>query len=103
MSREFRESPVKQGVDEEITYTLDTSAWGSSPTGVTVKVYDVTTLPKVDVTATVMPVNSPAVSNDIISCSPLKLLTVGHAYRIEVKFASAGNVFEAYGIVQAEE
>jgi len=102
-AREFRESPVVQGADEEIVFTLLTTAWGSSPSNASVAVYDVTTLPRVDVTATVMPVGTVSVAGDIITFPVLKLLTAGHVYRIEAKFHSAGNVFEAWGEVRAEE
>lgn len=102
MRREFRESPFSQGVDEEIIYSLTTTAWGSSPTSVSVKVFDATTA-KVDVTATVMPVNTPSVLGDVITLSPLKALTVGRSYRIEIKFSAGGNIFECYGVVLAED
>lgn len=43
-----------------------------------------------------------AVDGDVISLSPLKSLTAGVRYRIEVKFTAGGNVFELYGQVNAE-
>lgn len=104
VKREIKESPIKQGVDEIIAYTLTTTPWGSSPSSVAVVVKDVTkgeTL--TDVTNTVMPTNSPSVSGDVITLSPLKLLTVDHKYRVEVKFTCSGNVFEAFAHVLAED
>lgn len=103
VKREIAQSPMKQGVDEIIAYTLTTTPWGSSPSSVTVTVYDVTpgaTL--TDVTSTVMPTNSPSVSGDVITLSALKLLTADHKYRVEVKFTCSGNVFEAFCHVLAE-
>ncbi len=102
--REFRESPVSQGVDEEIVYTVTTTAWGSNPSSVVVKVFDVSVASaKTDVTATVMPTGTASATGDLIALPTLKALTVGHSYRIEVKFESEGNIFEAFGIVNAEE
>jgi len=102
-NRAIRESPVTQGEDEIISYTLTTTPWGSSPSSVSVVVYDVTgatsTAAWTNVTATVMPVNSPSVVGDVITLSPLKLLTDGHIYRLEIRFTCGGNVFETYGLV----
>lgn len=99
--REIVESPLIQGVDEIIAYTLTTTPWGSSPSSVSVVVKDITTTVS-DVTNTVMPTNSPSVSGNVITLSPLKLLTDQHIYRVEVKFTISGNVFEAYAIVEAQ-
>jgi len=103
VKREVKESPLKQGVEESISYFLTTTPWGSSPSSVAVVVKDVTkgeTL--ADVTSTVMPTNSPSVSGDVITLSPLKLLTVDHKYRVEIKFTCSGNTFEAFCHVLAE-
>lgn len=91
-----------QGIDEEIAYQLTTTNWGSSPSSVSVKVYDIAGGGYTDVTSTVMPTNSPSVNGDVITLSALKLLTYGKTYRVEVKFTCSGNVFEAYCEIQAE-
>lgn len=102
-SREVKESPLVQGADEEIIYTLTTTPWGSTPTSVSVKVYDISVAgTKTDVTTTNMSTNSPTVNGDIITLSPLKLLTAGKRYRVEVKFTSGGSVFEPFFHVDAE-
>jgi len=102
-NRAIRESPVSQGEDEIITYTLTTTPWGSSPTAVTVVVFDVTgaisTVDWDNVTSTVMPVNSPSVVGDVITLSPLKLLIDAHIYRLEIRFTCSSNQFETYGLV----
>lgn len=102
-NRAIKESPLSQGEDEIITYTLDTTPWGNSPTSVAVVVFDVTgavaTSGWTDVTTTVMPVNSPSVVGNVITLSPLKLLTDGHIYRIEIRFTCSGNQFETYGFI----
>jgi hypothetical protein len=84
-----------QGVDEEITYDIDTANWGGSPSSVTVVVKDVANN-YADVTATVMPAGSPSVSSDTITLPELKSLTMDKHYRIEVKFTISGNIMECY-------
>ncbi len=91
---------VRQGVDEEIVYQFDTTNWGTSPTSISAVAKDDSD--KSDQTGTVFPTNSPSASNDVISLSPLKALTSGIYYRIEVKFTAGGNIFELWGIVLAE-
>lgn len=102
-SRRIKESPVTQGEDESIVYSLTTTPWGSSPAGVTVTVWDVTDAEETadweNVTATVMPVNSPSVVGDVITLSPLESLTDGHIYRLEIQFTSGANTFETYAII----
>ena len=102
VNREIVESPVAQGADEIIAYTLTTTQWGSTPSSVAVTVFSVVGDVITDVTTTVMPVNSPSVSGDVITLSPLKLLTVGVNYRLEIKFTSSGNVFEAFATINGE-
>lgn len=103
--REVLESPVSQGVDEEIVYTINTHEWteGGTPTSISAVVKDVTYLDNVTtVTTTVFPANSPTGGVDLITLSPLKALTEGHSYRVEVKFTCALNKFETFAIVNAE-
>jgi len=106
-NRSIRESPITQGEDEIITYTLTTTPWGSSPTDIDVVVFDVTdavdSTDWTDATATVMPVNSPSAVGDVITLSPLKLLTDGHIYRIEINFTCGANVLETYGLIVGGE
>ena len=101
--REIKESPISQGEDESIVYTLTTTPWGSSPTGVQVQVFDVTDATSQadweDVTSTVMPVNSPTVLGNVITLSPLESLTNGHTYRIEIAFTCGASEFETYGFI----
>ncbi len=100
-NREVAEGKQHQGVDEIISYSLDVSAVGTSPGSPTVVVKDVTA--GTTVTSTVMPTNVPTVSGDVITLSPLKLLTAGRLYRVEVKYTLAGNTLESYFYVQARE
>lgn len=102
VKRVIKQSPVVQGVDEIVPYTLTTTPWGSSPTSISCAVYDITNGARDDVTGTVMPTNTPTATGDVITLSPLKLLTANHNYRVEILFTCSGNVFEAFGIVKAE-
>jgi len=103
VEREIVQSPMVQGVDEEVAYTLTTTPWGSSPTSVAVTVWDITDGGRTDVLATVMSPNSPSVTDDVITLSILKDVTASKKYRVEVKFTSFGNVFEPYCIIYGEE
>lgn len=101
VSREVKESPLKQGVDEQIAYTLTTTPWGSTPTAVAVAAYDITDGTRTLVTSTVLS-GSASVSGNVITTPVVKSLTAGYVYRIEIKFTSSGNIFEAYLILNAE-
>lgn len=99
--REVQEGKQYQGVDEIISYTLDVTAVGSSPTTPTVVVKDVTN--GTPVTSTVMPTNSPTVNGNVITLSPLGQLVSGITYRVEVLYHLDGNVLENYFVVFAQD
>ena len=103
INRQVLEGPLKQGVDEIIAYAITTTPWGAAPTVVVVGVDDRTTGAAVDAAATVMPTNAPTVLGDVITLSPLKLLTAAHTYRVEVRFTVNGNVLEVYVDVLGED
>jgi hypothetical protein len=94
VSLEVAEGIQAQSSTEELCYTITTTNYGSSPTNVSVKAYEEG--PETDITSTVFPTNNPTVASDIINLSPLKSLTKGKTYRIEVKFTSGSNIFEPY-------
>ena len=98
--REVIESPLEQGVDEEIYYQVTTTPWGSSPTSVSTVAKDLTT--GQPVTDTVLS-GFEVVSSDVITLPKLSALTADHVYRIEVKFTVGGNVQELYFIVNAKQ
>ncbi|MCI0439808.1 MAG: hypothetical protein L0177_11860 [Chloroflexi bacterium] len=92
---EAKESPLEQTSDEIIAYSVDATGWTSTPSSPSVAVFDEDD--GSDVTATVMPTNSPSVSGATITLSPLRSLTAGRTYRVEVKFGDGGsNTFEMY-------
>lgn len=94
-------STLYQGNDEEIVYSLTTTAWGSTPTSVSVKAYEISTGARTDVSSTVLS-GTASVNGDIITLPVLKSLTAGNVYRVEVKFTSGSNVYEPYFDILAE-
>jgi len=101
-SREVVEGQQPQGADEEVTYTLTTTPWGSSPSNVVVTVYDIT-LESVreNVTSTVTS-GSPSVNGDVITLPVILDLVENHNYRVEVKFTTGGQVYEPYFYIVGE-
>lgn len=91
---EIEQGLLQQSADEIINYTITTTNWISSPTSSAAVAIDETT--GETVTTTVFPTNSPSESGDIITLSPLKLLTKGHTYRIEVTFIVGTATYECY-------
>lgn len=91
---EVAEGLQEQSADEEIVYTITTTNWASGPSNPSAKAYLEPS--DEDKTSTVFPVNSPTADGDVITLSPLKALTKGSLYRVEVKFTAAGNVWECY-------
>ena len=84
-----------QGSDEELSYTLETTRWGTNPSQVVVKIYDISSGARVDVSLTKLS-GTPSVVNDVITLPIIKALEPYHNYRVEIKFSAQGNVFEAY-------
>ena len=97
--REVLEGVQVQGEDEVIVYTLNVVALGDDANVTGVVVYDDR---RVNVTSTVMPVNTPTALGSIITLSPLQSLTAGVMYRVEVRYLIDGNALESYFYVQGE-
>lgn len=74
---------------EEISYSIDTTEWGGSPTSPSAKAF----VNSGEVTDCVFPTNSPSISGDDINLSPLKNISSGCCYRIQVKFTIGGNIY----------
>jgi hypothetical protein len=101
-TREIVESPLPQGADENITYGLDVTNWGNTPTSPVVKVFQVSDSGALtDVTATVTTGSSSVVLNVVI-LPKIHSLTAGLQYRVEIKFNIGVNIFEPYCILAAE-
>jgi hypothetical protein len=98
VSRKVKESPLYQGVDEQIAYQLTTTPWGSSPGSVAVTLKDAE---GVDMSATCLS-GSASVSGDVITTPTVKSLIAGQKYRLEVKFTVSGNIVEAWTEIWGE-
>ena len=99
INREFKESPMSQGEEEQIAYQLTSTPWGSTPTSIVVKIYDAGGTDK----STTCLSGTASATGDIITLPVCKSLTAGNRYKLQVKFTSGGNVYEAFGYVDAEE
>lgn len=100
IAREVKEGLLPQGVDERVVYKLDTTPWGSAPTAVQVKAYD-EMIAFSDVSATVL-TGSPTVLVNLITCPTLFNLVQDHIYRLEIKFTTGDNTYEAFARIAAE-
>jgi hypothetical protein len=99
--RQTIESPLVQGADEEIIYSITTTSWGSSPGSVAVKGYDITGGAYTDVTSTIIS-GSASVVGDVITLPVVKAMTAGKVYKIEVYFVSGTQKFECYFLIECE-
>ena len=100
INRQVKESPITQGEDEQIAYTLTTTPWGSTPSSVSVVIK---TVPGLTDTSATNLTGSASVASDVITTPVIKSLVAGQQYRLEIKFTSSGNVFEAWAIINGEE
>jgi hypothetical protein len=91
-SREIKESPLVQGVDERIAYTLTTTPWGGSPSSPAVVVKNEA---GTDITATVT-TGTAGVAGDVVTTPIIHSLVNNVNYRLEISFIISGNTFEAF-------
>jgi hypothetical protein len=99
VSRQFKESPIYQGTDEQIAYQLTVTPWGSSPSSVTVTLKNAQ---GVDVSAACLS-GSASISGNVITTPKVISLVAGEKYRLEIKFTISGNVMEAWGEIWGEQ
>lgn len=97
--REFTESPMPQGVDERIAYTLDVSPWGVTPTSPVVALKNAAGTDVISSFST----GAASVSGNVITTPTIHSLVAGQIYRLEIKFVISGNTLEAWGNIRAEE
>lgn len=90
---EVIEGQQTQTTGEQISYGIDVSLLGSSPTPISITVLDMSD-DSADVTTTVMPSGSVSVSGNILNLPKLRALTAGHLYKIAVIFDLGGNRLE---------
>lgn len=102
MAREVLEGMRTQGPNEQIAYSVTTTAWGSSPSSVACYLYDVTDQSTdVSVTSTKLS-GSVSTGGDVITTPKVISLVLGHMYRLDVRFTSGGNVYEAIVRIKCE-
>lgn len=100
-NREIVQSPLNQGADEQIAYTLTTTPWGSSPTSVAVTLFSYSGTAYTDVSSTLLS-GTASVSGDIITLPKVINLVADTRYRLEIKFTSGSNIFEPYAWINGE-
>ena len=88
-----KEGPITQGTNESVAYNLTTTPVGSSPSSITLAVYDESN-GDADVTDDVT-TGSASVSGDVITWPYIHSLTAGKAYRAVLIFTVGGNDREA--------
>jgi hypothetical protein len=96
--REIRESPLRQGEDEVISYRLNTSFWGEGPSDPTVVLKDSAGL---DV-STAHLTGLPSIADPYVVTPKVHSLDPGSVYRLEIMFNIGGNTFEAFARIEAE-
>jgi hypothetical protein len=95
--REIKESPVEQGVNEQVSWILDTTNWGGSPTSPTNALEQERTVGgNLDLSDTNLS-GTATVSGNYISSETVSALTRGKYYRLEFLWTDPdGNAVEAY-------
>jgi hypothetical protein len=103
-SRFTAESPAIQGADESIAYGITTTPWGSTPTSVSMVVWDITDSDNPDDVTTDVVTGSISTSGDVITTKRIRLLTLNHKYRVEVLFTDANsNIWEALFVIDCAD
>lgn len=92
--RELSESPIDQGVDERISYRLNTTPWGGgvTPTSANVYIYDSN---RTDLSSTKLS-GSASIADEFVSTPLVIGLEADKLYRLEIKFVISGQTFEPY-------
>lgn len=98
-TRKFKESPMKQGQDEEIAYILNTTPWGGYDSDAAAIIKDAS---GTDVSSTNMS-GSVSASDPNITTPLVISLAPNVKYRLEIKWVKSGNTFEAYGEIIGTE
>ncbi len=97
--RQFVNSPILQGVDEKVAYTIDTSRWPGTGavTGVVVKMKD-----SAGADAAAKLSGAASVSVDTITTPLVIDMVDGDRFRIEVLWIKSGNTWEGFGFIDGE-
>ena len=100
-NREIKESPLAQGADETIVYTLTTTPWASTPTSPSAKIYSFIDDAYTDVTSTNMS-GSASTNGDVLTLPAVGSLVADTRYRMEIQFTVSGSTFEPFAWIDAE-
>lgn len=92
--REVEESPIKQGVDEKISYAFDWEILGT-PTEPVIKLYDITDDGYTDVTSTNL-LGSPSIFEKLVLTPKVKSLKDKKHYSLECMVNINGNTLETF-------
>lgn len=98
IKREFNQSPINQGEDEEVSYRLDISTWPLPTSDPVTKIYD---MDFEDLSSTLLD-GTTVIDGDYIILPKIKDLESGQRYRVEVLYKSNTNTFEAWGYIIGE-
>jgi hypothetical protein len=99
-SREVIEGIQEQGINESISYSIDSTNWGGTPTSPDFDVFD-----EEDYTTSLKTALAPgtaSISTKYVVLPHLGSLVDGVIYRVFFSFVSGGNTFEGYFRVKAE-
>ncbi len=96
--REVNESPLTQGEDESIAYTIDFTRWGT-PSAPVVTLYDETSAE--DVTGSKL-TGSASVTDNVVTTPEVYGLTRGRTYRLSCAVTIDGNTMSAFCRIKAE-
>lgn len=99
---QIAEGVHQQGSVEVIAYTLDVANGPGSSNPSSIVVTAITSSNNTDVSTTVFPTNSPTSTDNVITLSPLRALTVGDVYHVRVQYTRSGNVYQPYAIVRCD-
>ena len=98
-TRRIKESPLYQGEDESVAYTLTTTPQGGGPSSPAVVIKDADDS---DISGTNM-TGSASVDGDVITSPAVHSLTPGAKYRLEFQWVSSGNTLEAWADLYGQE
>ena len=96
--REVKESPLYQGEDEQIAYSLTTTPWVSTPASPSVKIFSIKGGVKTDTSTTNLS-GSASATGDVITTPLVKSLVNGTQYRMEIQWTSGGDTWEAWATI----
>lgn len=99
--REIKEGIQEQGTEEIIVYTLTVPTTWGVPASPSAKIYSYLDSTYTDTSSTNMS-GSASVNGQVITLPSVTSLVEETLYRVEVKWTSSGNTFEAYAWIRAK-